>query len=197
MNRIPRSRVAQPSTVEALQRAQNSRFSLAEVIEEKAIPVSKGTLSRILTGGGVSLQAENAVRLALDEGALSADLAPCPTCHGDHGMQGIPDCHGAPVAAVVCLGADEKVAHKGKPRNRKPAAVIHVPPELHAAVMADRRPGESLADVVMRQRHALTTLRAAAAQPFDVCEIDDPAQRHVMQAVDGFWRGLILAEVEN
>lgn len=39
-------------------------------------------------------------------------LAVCPSCGGDHGLDGIPDCHGAPVAEVVCLTPEQRVTKK-------------------------------------------------------------------------------------
>lgn len=80
----------------------------------------------------------------------------CPSClaAGKREVHAVGDCKGAPIAAVVVLAPGEVVAPAPAPkplkRVRKLGAVIHVPLELHAEMVAERRPGESLADVIRR-----------------------------------------------
>jgi hypothetical protein len=44
-------------------------------------------------------------------------LTVCPSCGGDHGLDRIPDCHGAPVVETVCLTTNQVVIERrlGRP----------------------------------------------------------------------------------
>lgn len=63
-------RVALPSTVAAVKKAHKRLKTLGAVIDAYDVPVSKGTLSRILRGAeGVSVNSDVAVRRALGVGS--------------------------------------------------------------------------------------------------------------------------------
>ena len=106
-------------------------------------------------------------RLDLPDPPEQQSVPICPSCWalGKRAVHAAGDCYGRPVAAVVVLAPGEVVASAPQPklpkRQRKTAAVIHVPLELHAAVMAERRPGESLADVIRRDWRPTRTAGAS------------------------------------
>jgi hypothetical protein len=112
------SRTAHDSTVKRLSAAKKHFGSLDSVMTQFAFGVSKGTLSRALNGGPVSVYAENNIREALGlEAVKTCVVEACPSCSGAHGEK--LDCHGKPVAQVVILTDNERVVSRGKPRNRK------------------------------------------------------------------------------
>jgi hypothetical protein len=114
-------------TPEILRKALVEHPTLDGIVSAYGLPVSKGTLSRILRGIPVSLWAENVVRVALGEAPLLVEIPACPDCGAVHHAR----CHGkaAPVAVVV----------SGQPRRRKPSKAIRVDPQVFAALDADRR----------------------------------------------------------
>ncbi len=90
---------------------------------------SKGTLSRVLHGERCPLAVENALRL---RAGLQPRWPPrvvdaCPSCGEPH-LAG--DCHGRPVAQVVCLGPDEVVAPAPAPKRKLPSRAPCLRPRL-------------------------------------------------------------------
>jgi len=97
------------------------------------------TLSDVARGkpSAVTPEGENLIRLALGLPAISSiELAPCPTCGGDHNMRGIPDCHGRAVAAVVALAPGQRVAAVRKPT--QPRTLSDYPVAVLARMIANR-----------------------------------------------------------
>lgn len=120
------------------------------------------TLSDVARGkpSAVTPEGENLIRKALGLLPLNRVLVDaCPTCGGDHGLKGIPDCGGLPVASVVTLAPGEVVANAADvvkrtqdvvKRERKPRATVQMEPETRELLRSDKRPGESFDDVIRR-----------------------------------------------
>jgi hypothetical protein len=113
------------STVAALNFAHKRYRALDTIRSFYSVPVSKGTLSRIMRNEPVSLKAENKVRIALGMLPRTYEIEACPSCGTDHNLAHIPDCHGSPVAAVVTLAPDEEVRKiKAPTRKQKRKAYL-------------------------------------------------------------------------
>lgn len=115
MSAVPRSRTILPSTQKALETAlsrSSGKISLDALREMREIRVSKGTLSRILNGGSVSVQAENDVRQALGLTACLVTIEACPSCGNVHAAG---DCRNQPVASVAILHPGEVVVSSAAP----------------------------------------------------------------------------------
>ena len=109
-------RIAQPSTVEALENERKHYGSLDELRARYAFQVSKGTLSRTLNSGSVSAWAESHIRAQIGLPPIpTIEVPACPDCGSAHTGR----CHGKPVAAVVVLSEGERVTKAGKARKRK------------------------------------------------------------------------------
>ena len=78
---------------------------------------------------------------------------PCPTCHIVHG-DGL-DCHGNPIAAVVCLAPGEVVALAPAPAKRKrvrpDAVTVHVSRETLWMLRAVRQQADLSDDMMLRR----------------------------------------------
>lgn len=81
-----------------------------------------GAYARQLANGEKPITEDIARTWLTKSGEIHAiiEVQVCPSCGGDHGLTGIPDCHGRPVVAVVTLAPGEVVARNGhaasKPR---------------------------------------------------------------------------------
>lgn len=136
MNTTPRTRVAFDSTIVALQQARSSvtgDLSLEALRQKLGLQVSKATLNRVLNRQGVSLVVENAIRQALDLSPCTVEVAPCPSCGAVHAAG---DCHGRPVAAVVCLAPGATIRKPAPP----PARWRDYPPAELARIFVARQP---------------------------------------------------------
>jgi hypothetical protein len=121
--RIRHSHELDTETISALSERKSGKSLRALAAELGLDKGAIATLSAVLRGrsGTLTLASENVLRMHLGLTLLPEPrlLAPCPTCLGDHGMKEIPDCHGAPIAAIVVLAPGEQVTRKGKARTRK------------------------------------------------------------------------------
>lgn len=83
-----------------------------------------GAYARQLANGEKPITEDIARTWLTKSGEIHAiiEVQVCPSCGGDHGLTGIPDCHNNPVAAVVTLAPGEVVTQQRKPgkaRERK------------------------------------------------------------------------------
>jgi hypothetical protein len=115
--RTRKQHIAHVSTQEAVSNAKSGSWAATAV--RLGFDAKMGTtLSDVARGkpSAVTPEGENLIRAALGLPILPLlTIAACPTCGGDHNLRGIPDCHGAPVAAVVTLALGQRVAAARKP----------------------------------------------------------------------------------
>jgi hypothetical protein len=142
--------VVDVSTVKALSRRRNGGTLRALAADLGLAENTIATLSDVLRErpGALTAEAENDLRRRLGlPTIITIPVAPCPTCGGDHGMKGIPDCGGLPIASVAILRPGEVVADAGdvvkrptKARPRKPdeRGTLHVEKSLVAEINARR-----------------------------------------------------------
>lgn len=113
------------STINALIERRKEGHTLRELATELGLPESAiATLSDVLRNkpGALTPAGENDLRRRLHLPPLPEPrlFKLCPTCGGDHDMTAIPDCHGKPVAAIVCLAPNETVTIvKTTPRRKR------------------------------------------------------------------------------
>ncbi len=118
--------------------ARRNGHSLVELALSLGKPASyNAMLSKVLRNmGGVSLEAENELRLLLGLPAIGVVPVPaCPSCGEAHVAD---DCGGKDVQQVVVLGHDETVRRKREPK--QPERWADYPPEELAAILKNRRP---------------------------------------------------------
>ncbi len=118
--------------------ARRNGHSLVELALSLGKPASyNAMLSKVLRNmGGVSLEAENELRLLLGLPAIGVVPVPvCPSC-GEAHVAG--DCGGKNVQQVVVLGHDETVKRKREPR--QPRRIADFSPEALAYALRNRVP---------------------------------------------------------
>jgi hypothetical protein len=125
--------LADDSTVFALRQRKNG-CTLRQLAAALDYPANMAaTLSDVLRRkpGALTQMGEDDLRRRLGLPIETPySLSPCPSCGGGHGLRRIPDCHGAPVAAVVALAPGERIARS---RPEPPAWV-----RMAAAFLAQR-----------------------------------------------------------
>lgn len=125
----------------------------------KDIDVPHGILHAIGTGSYEHVSWDTVrkvrVRLGLDDpGAIVSALA-CPDCGAAHTGR----CYNKNVVSVVVLSEHERVTRAGKPRKRKPSKALRLPPDLWAALNAERN-GQTWASYIEQLAIDARTLRA-------------------------------------
>ena len=118
------------------------------------------TLNKAARGesGAMTPNAENVLRARLGLAPVyHVEVLPCPDCGAAHTGR----CHGKPVAQVVVLAADERIIRKGPKRKRKATKALRIPPDLWAALNAERQAaGVTWAEYIERMAIDARTLQA-------------------------------------
>lgn len=103
-----------------------------------------GAYARELANGDKPITEDIARTWLTKSGEIHAiiEVQVCPSCGGDHGLTGIPDCHGRPVVAVVTLAPGEVVRQNGhaprKPRKADDRGTVHLPKQAIDKINARR-----------------------------------------------------------